>query len=52
MENVKYIPANTQVILTVSTHKSDIFTSACLAIKEQNISEAERIVPSLIKGES
>ncbi len=52
MENVKSIPANTQAILTESTHKSDIFTSACSAMKEQSIGEAQRIVPSLVKGES
>jgi hypothetical protein len=46
MENVKSIPADTQAILTESTHKSDTFTSACLEMKEKNISEGQRIVAS------
>ena len=46
MENIKSTPANTQAILTESTHKSDIFTSACATMKDQNISEGQRIVAS------
>lgn len=46
MENVKSIPTNPQAILTESTHKSDIFTTACSMMKEDNISEGQRIVAS------
>jgi hypothetical protein len=46
MENVKSIPEKTQTVAAESTEKSDIFTAACSAMKEENVSEGQRIVVS------
>jgi hypothetical protein len=40
-DDAKNIPATTQ-----STEKSEIFTATCSAMKEENISEGQRIIAS------
>jgi hypothetical protein len=46
MENVKSIPAGTQIITVKSTEKSQVFTEICSAMKDANACEGQRIVAS------
>lgn len=44
MENARFIPENTQTVANELADKSETLAAACLAMKQENITEGQKII--------